>query len=292
MQVIRGVCTNLFFPASRWDAGAFGEMASFLRDYGIGRVECYCDGHQRSGPILRDLGMEGVYVAVIALKEAKKNLCDVDECAREAAVRLAQRCMDQAAEQGFGTLMINSGQRVCGREREGMDALALSLKQLFRYRQARGLELQIEMEPCDSGMEAMHLIGSCRRALSLCERLHREGCPLRLAMDSAHSSEEGEDFIKALAAVKPYCNHIHLANCRIDHPADPLYGDKHLGYEYDRSVWNYAAIAQLMEPLASLYRGESLCIALECLCREEDPFSWFASMWDNLPAAFRGQERP
>ena len=34
-------------------------------------------------------------------------------------------------------------------------------------------------------------------------------------MDTAHTVEEGEDFLEALTAVKPYCNHIHFANCFI-----------------------------------------------------------------------------
>lgn len=283
MNVITSVCTNLFFPKSRDNAQAFADMTSFLRNYGIQSVECYCDGHQQAGEFIALNGMSGVYIGVIPLKEQRKDLCALQEDARKMAVMQAKADMDKANRGGFDWFMINSGRKTPGQETKGMMALLHSLEELFEYRYKKGMKLGIEMEPCDSNMEAMHLVGSPERAAELCRTLDRHKLQLKLVMDSAHTSEEGRDFFEALTLTQPYCQHIHFANCRLSDPEDPLYGDKHLGYEYQGGIWNFEAIEDMMKRLDNFYENQDIRIGLECLCRQEDPFAWFDNTWKRLP---------
>ncbi len=291
MKVIKSVCTNLFFPQSRSDAQAFAGMIGFLKEYGVQSVECYCDGHQRAGELIGRGGMSGVYIGVIPLKEQKKDLCALEEEARSAAVMQAKRDMDRADQGGFDWFMVNSGRRTPGREAQGMAALLRSMEELFEYRYKKGMTLGIEMEPCDSALEAMHLVGGPERALEVCRALEQRGLPLSLVMDSAHTSEEGRDFFQALTLTRPYCRHIHFANCRLDDPQDPLYGDKHLGYEDPGGIWTFEAIRDMMKRLEALYGDQPLRVGLECLCRQENPFAWFQSTWERLPKSLTGAER-
>lgn len=284
MKLIKSVCTSLFFPKSRKSIDEFEKMAHFLAEKGVKCIEFYHDGDGRAklGKILSDTGLAGVYIAVIPSKEQKLYLCDEDDGRRKEAVNLFKHCIDEAQANGITDLMINSG-RIGSSVEKGLEALAKSVEELFNYIDQKNYKLCLLMEPCDSKIDAFHLIGSYKRTLHFVERMHSEGLPLALTMDSAHTVEEGEDFLEALTAVKPYCNHVHFANCYLKDNLSPLYGDKHLGYEYEDTEWTIPALAALFEGLKALYKGDDpLRIGLEVLCRVDDPYKYFNEVWNSL----------
>lgn len=284
MRLIKSVCTNLFFPQSRKDITAFVDMASFLNDMGVESIEFYHDGVRRDriGDVLASTGIKGVYIAVIPHKEQMQHLCNEDPANRAEAVKLAKFCIDEAQDNGISEIMFNSG-RIGINVELGLDALFISFEELYEYIAKKRYTIQILMEPCDSHMDAFQLIGPNKRTLEFVERMHTAGLPLKLTMDTAHTVEEGEDFLQALMAVKPYCNHIHFANCNISDKDSPFYGDKHVGYEYPSTEWPPEELAELFGELKKLYPGdEPLRIGLEVLCREEDPYSYFEKVCRKL----------
>ncbi|MGI6778443.1 MAG: sugar phosphate isomerase/epimerase family protein [Acetivibrionales bacterium] len=284
MKLVNSVCTTLYFPESRRDIGEFGRMARFLAGKGIECIEFYHDGDGRSklGNVLSDTGLNGVYIAVIPSKESKLHLCDENEEGRAAAVKLFERCIDEAQSNGITELMMNSG-RIGSSIERGLEALAASVEDLFSYAALKNYKIRLLLEPCDSHMDACQLIGPYSRSLAFLRRMHAAGLPLGLTLDSAHTVEEGEDFLKALGAVKPYCRHIHFANCYIKDKQSPLYGDKHLGFEYPDTEWTVPALSKLFEGLKALYPDDNvLRIGLEALCRTDDPYKYFDDVWDSL----------
>lgn len=286
MKIIHSVCTNLFFPRSRKSIEAFGEMAAFLRERGVESLEFYHDGDGREavGGVLSRLGLEGVYIAVIPLKEQLLHLCSTDADNRAQATELVRNSVDLAEANGMGAVMVNSGRIEAGREAEQLDALYASIEDICNYIAKRNAHVGLELEPCDSWMDARQLLGPVERTRAFLDRVNAAGMGLKLTMDSAHTSEEGDDFPAALERVKPYCHHVHYANCRVDDPSDPLYGDKHLGYDYEHSVWTYATLEALTGALADIWPGdETVRIGLEALCREADPFAWFDEVWSRMP---------
>ena len=286
LKIINSVCTSLVFPQSRKSLRDFRRMAEFLGGKGIDCIEFYHDGdgRDRIGPILADAGLDAIYIAVIPSKEGKLHLCDCNEGGRQSAVRLFQSCIDEAQANGIGRVMMNSGAMQTD-TRKGLDALGRSVEELFGYaarKNYRGFALTLE--PCDTGMEAFQLIGPYARAKAFAQAMREKGLPLELTMDSAHTAEEGEDFFQAVEATREFCGHLHFANCNITQPDNPLYGDKHLGYEYPHTVWTPETLGQLTRQLQALYPGEEpLRIGLEFLCREDDPYSYFERTWDSLP---------
>jgi sugar phosphate isomerase/epimerase len=285
MRLTKSVCTNLVFPESRKSIDEFRRMTAFLNEKGIGCVEFYHDGPERGkiGKVLAESGLEGVYIAVIPSKEGKLWLCDTDHDAKDAAVRMLKNCIDEAAANGIGNILINSG-RLTEDVEEGLDALADSVEQAYEYAAGKNYSLRFSLEPCDSVMDAFHLVGPYHRAVGFADKMRKRGFPLELTMDTAHTVEEGEDFSAAVTAAKPYCNHVHFANCRVDNPADPFYGDKHIGFEFSGSVWTPETLTEMFHKLRALYPGdEPLRLALEVLCREDDPYAYFDMMWKSLP---------
>lgn len=285
MRLTKSVCTNLVFPESRKNIGEFRRMAEFLKGKGVACIEFYHDGPDRRkiGQVLADVGMEGVYIAVIPSKEQKLWLCDLDSEARKKAVAMLKACLDEAQDNGMTQVLINSG-RITDDIPAGLAALAASVEELYTYAAGKNFPLRLFLEPCDTHMDAYHLIGPYARAIEFITMVRERGFPIELTMDAAHTAEEGEDFAQALHAARPYCNHIHFANCLIDDPRNPLYGDKHLGFEYANTVWSPEALAGLFAELEKLYPGdEPLRVALEVLCRTDDPYAYFETMWSSLP---------
>lgn len=284
MKLISSVCTNLFFPDSRRNIDSFHDMAQFLTNKGIDTIEFYHDGVQRSkvGKVLDDTGLNGVYIAVIPSKEKGLHLCDEDEKARVEAVNFFKYCIDEAQDNGISELMINSGKignSIC----KGLTSLIVSVEELFNYINMKNYRIKLLMEPCDSHMDARQLIGPYHRTLNFLKTIHDRGLPLKLTMDSAHTVEEGENFLEALTAVKKFCNQIHFANCYIKNPKNPLFGDKHLGFEYPETEWTVHTLFLLFKELEKLYGDkEPVRIGLEVLCRTDDPYAYFEKVWDSL----------
>jgi sugar phosphate isomerase/epimerase len=283
MQVLKSVCTTLAFPKSRNDIGEFDSMASFLSGRGVGGIEFYYDGEDgaKIGEILAKTGLDPVLIAVIPSKENKLYLCDMDEEKRKAAVKLFIGCIDFCRTCGIRKLMINSG-RITEDIKAGLQSLGRSIKELFEYASGKNYEMLIAMEPCDSKMDAFHLIGPYKRALDFTQDLNSQGYPLQLVMDCAHVAEEGEDFLTALMALRKYCGHIHFANCNIREKDNPLYGDKHLGFFYPNTEWSPEKLKALFGQLEKLYSADTVRIGIETLCREDDPYKYFDETWKML----------
>ena len=167
---------------------------------------------------------------------------------------------------------------------QGLLNLTQSVEELFNHIDRKNYKIKLLLEPCDSKIDAFHLIGPYSRTLEFVKNLREKGLPLELTMDTAHTVEEGEDFLEALTAVKEYCNQIHFANCYLKNPADELYGDKHLGFEYPDTEWTVPALEELFTELEKLYANdEPLRIGLEVLCRTDDPYDYFEDTWSSLP---------
>lgn len=286
MKIINSVCTSLVFPESRKKIDAFRRMAEYLSAKGMDSIEFYHDGDGRDkiGPILADTGLDPIYIAVIPSKEQKLHLCDCDEAGRQAAVQLLKDCIDEAQFNGIGRVMVNSGAIQPDVER-GLDALGRSIEELFDYAARKNYtSFALTMEPCDTWMHAYQLIGPYARTAAFAKAMREKGLPLELTMDAAHTAEEGEDFFAAMQATRPWCSHIHFANCNITEKDSPLYGDQHLGFEYPNTVWTPDTLGTLVAQLQDLYPGdEPLRIGLEVLCREADPYAYFEKMWASLP---------
>ncbi len=285
MRLIKSVCTTLMFPPTRKDPDAFRKTVGFLAERGVKCMEFYYDGPKADGvgAALREFGMDAVFIAVLPSKEAKLWLCDTDPAARGKAVELFKAKLDYAQGLGITQMMINSGQGGANAE-PGLDALEASVAAIYDHAASRNYHLRLLMEPCDENLEAFHLIGPHARARAFVERMRRRGYPLELTMDAAHAVEGGEDIVQAVKAVKEYCRHVHFANCDITNRGTPLFGDKHLGYEYPDTVWTPAALAGLFAELEKIYPGdEPLRIGLEVLCREDDPYAYFDKTLKLLP---------
>lgn len=287
MKLEKSVVTNLLFPASRNNIASFAQTMRLMQELSVDCAEFYHDGDGRGtgkvGNALADYGLAGIYIAVIPSKERQLWACSTDPENRAGAVRLFCDCLRDAADNGIPRMMINSG-RIGDDPKAQYRCLGETVEQVANYAEQKGYHISLTMEPCDSRVTAMHLIGDYELADSFAAECRAKGIALELTMDSAHTAEQGQNFLDALRDTRPYCNHVHFANCCLSDPSSPLYGDQHVGYEQPNSVWNYEAIEAFWPNLEQLWPSEEpLRVTCEILCRASDPEAYFRNVWNRIP---------
>jgi len=293
MNLKRSVALSVLFPRSRYEADAFGRSLRFLSAWPLDSVEFYYEGPDRER-ISRDLassGLTGIYIAVIPLKGQDLSLCAPDEPHRQAALDLAKRCVDEAGQLGCAQVMINSGRHPGEALADlGLKQFKRSVQELAAYIGTRPIGLLLE--PCDSQMDARNLLGPTALSADVARALRRTVPNFALTLDTAHIREEGEDFLTEVSRALDCCDHLHFANCVVDDPADPYYGDKHVGFDYPGSAFTPAELKRLFTALQPMYQNRSCRIALEILCREPDPEAYFRRVAAQIPWFFQEEPQP
>ena len=280
----------ILFPDSRHSLKSMEDTTGYLNGK-VNMLEFYYEGENDSavGRLLEKNDLEGIFIGVIPLKERGLNLCSLDEENRTAAVQLMFKCIERTRLTGCHSLMLCSGKRpmsdsdipACA------DAFVRSVQQIMEYEAAgSGSPVKLLLEPCDSSMDVKHLLGPTHRVIDTAKRISNLPGSFGLTMDTAHVAEEHEDFMEAMSAARPYCNHVHFANCAVQDPADPFYGDKHVGFDYPGGSFPYSALEKIFRSLEHMYKDDSLSIALEILCRADNPYKNFDAIMANMPWFF------
>jgi sugar phosphate isomerase/epimerase len=272
-----------------WEA--LERTVRFLEGYSFSQLEFYSPpGHDReTARLFESARFSSVLIGVLALKGAGFSLCSLDGDERTRAVTLLKSCMDRAAEIGSHGVMVNSG-FIPGYApsapaaftapspellRKACDAYVRSIEEAAEYGEKRGYHVNLLLEPGDSKVQSFQLLGPTARVVETTEQIRKGTAPYALTMDVAHLREEGEDVMASLKQTLPYCDHVHLCNCVMDDPANPLYGDKHVDFDCPGACWTYEGFRDMYRNILDLYGDRDFTVTLEITCRAEDNEAWF-----------------
>ncbi len=292
---LRVSVAGILFPQARKSLAAMEETLRFLQGK-ADMLEFYRESGEDAavGELLKETGLASIFVAVIPLKEKGLNLCGPDAENRKAAVLEMEDAVKRARNLGCEAVMLCSGKKPQGGHWASMaclDAFTRSLREIAAFVQETGPVMPLLLEPCDSGLDVKHLLGPTALSVEMVRRVREFYPAFSLTMDTAHVAEEGEDFLEAMDLARPYCSHVHFANCMLQNSADPLYGDKHPGFDYPGGSLPYAELARILQGLEARYADARLDIALEVLCRENDPYAHFLAIREQLPRLFEQREK-
>lgn len=277
-KVMKSVVLPNCFPLTRRSLNEMEKTLGFLGERGISQVELFCDGIDLK--ILRNClekeKIQNYFVAIVPLKEKKLSLCAIDDMNRTLAVSLTRKCIEMAYELGSKRVMINSGEKPQNKKDtlRSLAAFERSLEELWDYVMYidHKADMELSLEPCDSQIQAKNLIGSTKLSVDVCRNAKKKGIPLWLAMDTAHIAEEGENILTSLQASREFCDHVHFANCVLSNTRHPMYGDKHVTFDYNGAMFSKEKFADLYREFGSIYEDRELCLAIEYFCRDSDPF--------------------
>ena len=290
-KIIRSLAIPSLFPKTLQSWEALEKTVHFLEGYSFSQLEFYIPpGHDSEiRRLFEKAGFSSVLVIVLALKGANYSLCSLDEEERGLAVNLLKSCLDRAMETGSHSVMLNSGfvpgyapqgpvsfsQALPDQIRRSCDAYVNSIGEAGEYCEKRGYAVNILLEPGDSKVQSFQLLGPTERVLETTKRIRNGSQRYALTMDVAHLREEGEDVMSSLAQTLPWCDHIHLCNCLMDDPANPLYGDKHVDFDCPGACWDYEDFRGMYRDIRTLYGERDFTATLEITCRADDNEAWF-----------------
>lgn len=266
----KSIALTPLYPGAVSDQKVFAEALNLFQQYGISVVEHVSAPEllAEKGRFLRDRGLESVYLGAVVQKREKSSLCNPDERQRCLAVDLAKQLADHAAQAQACKLLLTSGWRPENpdHEQNAYDALTRSFAELLDY---VGNELALVLEPGDRDVDYFQLIGPTRYAVTFISQF---GGKVGLVLDTSHVAQLGEELRTATMQAKPYCSHIHLANCVLKKES-PLFGDKHPCFDVVDGVYRHEDMLAYFAWLQTLYQADDVTIGVEFINREGDAFA-------------------
>jgi sugar phosphate isomerase/epimerase len=200
------------------------------------------------------------------------DLSSFDPEVRQRAVVRVKEIMESADLLGADAVMIFSGPDVQqGRRPQAMDALKTSLKTLSEHgNRCLGTHApQLHVEIFDRDLTIRRLLGPSGESAQLIRSVRREGATAGITVDLSHIHQQGETPEGVLSELGETLVHVHLSNCVVDDPGDPLYGDKHPPFGWPGSRVGRKELAGFLKALEQSgffdrpFRGERPIISLE-----------------------------
>jgi sugar phosphate isomerase/epimerase len=279
MSIKKSLVLSVAYPLTETNAILFAEKLKYLKGLGINTVEFFVPFEYIDSfvPVFRSSDLNGIYLAALYQKRNNFNLSSLEESFRLRSVDATEKCILAAVNLGAGKVLITSGRRPESDSRQGEaeDALKRSLRSLCDF--AKDHNVGLLMEPGDRDVQAFQVVGSTKTAVELCSVLASEGKELSLTMDTSHTIQLNEDVRTALNTAKPFCRHIHLANCVLK-PGHSLYGDKHPMLSDPEAELSFAEMQELGSWCKELYNEEELTLSVEVICHESDQERFFEKL--------------
>ena len=258
------------FPGSKKGTDGIRRALELLAPFGIDIIEYYnMDvSPDRIASLMQ--GKRNIFLAGARQKMENLNPCSLDANIREKAIACLGECFHYARRAGASAVMVSSGGRPAS-ERDDAECLRLLMDSLKRL---HGLEpgLPILLEPGDRDVEYRHLLGPTAWAAEFTCDCRKQGIPLGLVFDISHAAQLGENLEEAWETARPYCDHVHFANCVLK-KGSPIYGDKHPFFEVPDGVYAHKDARNFLAVLQN--EPEPLTVSLEMICpldEKEDDF--------------------
>jgi len=280
------VLTNAMIQAEQ-DEALFNEALDYLTQYKLEFIEFYTDEirAERYGKAIKDRGYEPLFLTALDQKRnADCRICSEDESQRVRSVDFTKRSIEKAISSGAKRTLFMSGaypndylkEVIC------MNAVEKSMRELSEF---AGSDIKLMLEPCDRSVDICQLLGPSMQVFTLMKKLSLPN--IGLTMDVSHITELFEDPIEAIRLCKPYCDHIHIANCAMD-PESELFGDKHPLFGIDKGCYSEDDSYRMYQEIIALYSNDNLYISLEMISHGALPMPFLTSVIDNVPWFFKG----
>ena len=252
-NAILGVNHQFLYPEAMTNAEAHTETLkrAVLLDK-VDALDCWIWRGQRSREeisILRDCGKVINYNIGDRCGEDPAFPCSPDKIKRIYAYDTIMREIEYALAIASKKIVFASGpdlpeDRVGAKERLGELIVTIS-KQIPR-------DIVLALEPTDRDIDKHFLFGPLEETVDFIKRCRRYAPNLGLLLDQCHVPLMHETLESALDKVEDTLVHIHLGNCKLDDPASPFYGDKHIPWGYEGALYGEDDGVRFLEMLKKI----------------------------------------
>jgi sugar phosphate isomerase/epimerase len=200
---------------------------------------------------LENAGASAICLGGLPLLKAGLSLSS-DGDSRAQAVAFVCQLVDDADSFGARALLLTSGRDVDEIDRPAAQARLIdSLLQVCEYALGRGLDLRVRLEPTDRNIRHRQLIGPTEEALEIATQVGRRVDNFDLNLDLSHLLQLGENPLEGLRRAAGHCHHVHLANCVLEDPTSPLFGEQHPPFGYQGSEVGVQQLATILRTLSN-----------------------------------------
>ena len=237
-NAILGVNHQFLYPESITNAQAHTDTLKRAAELkSVDALDCWTWRGQRAREemaILRDCGKVINYNIGDRFGEDPTFPCSPRREDRIYAYDTIMREVEYALRLGSKKIVFASGpdlpeDRAGAKERLG-ELIVTIAKQLPR-------DVVLALEPTDRDIDKHFLLGPLGETVDFIKRCRRYAPTLGLLLDMCHVPLMHETLESAMAKVDDTLVHIHLGNCKLDDPASPFYGDKHIPWGYEGALY-------------------------------------------------------
>jgi len=252
-----GMVHPVIFPETLKGEGPIVEtVRKIIEDDFFGAIEISwvkdISEREKLSNLLKSSHMDVVFLAGIPILAEKINLSSIDEVERLEAVEKVKKWVDEAYFSGAKLLLVGGGPDP-GKEKrnEAKHSLVHSLKELCEYakEKATNYTLVVTMENYDRDIDKRFLIGPTLEAVEIAQKVREEFDNFGLTIDQSHLSQLRESPSVVLEKAKEYIVHVHLANCIIQDPTHPAYGDQHPRFGIEGGEVDSKEISEFLKSL-------------------------------------------
>lgn len=235
-DILLGINHMFLYPKSMTDADTHTATLRELADRTeMDALDCWVWAEHAKDEIniLRSCGKQINYnISVpifMAAKEPAQKARMLDTLRRES---------DFALEAGAKKIIFGSGDDVPN-DREGAKSRFVEL--ILSWAEYIPEDVCLTLEPIDRDVDKRFLLGPLEDSCQCIERIRQAGRrEAGILLDMGHIPLLHETMENAIEKTLPWLRHIHLANCILKNPENPLFGDKHVCWgepdgEYDET---------------------------------------------------------
>ena len=237
-NAILGVNHQFLYPESMVDAVAHTETIKKAVELDkIDALDCWVWRGQRAKEeisILRSSGKIINYNIGDRFGEPACFPCSPKKEDRIYAYDTLMREVEFALAVGSKKIVFASGKDLpedrAGAKERLAELIALIARQIPR-------DVVLALEPTDRDIDKYFLLGPLDETVDFIKKVRRFVPNLGLLLDQCHVPLMHETLESAIEKVDDTLVHIHLGNCKLDDPASPFYGDKHIPWGYEGAMY-------------------------------------------------------
>lgn len=237
-NAILGVNHQFLYPEAMVDAVAHTEtLRRAVELESVDALDCWVWRGQRAKEeiaILRSSGKLINYNIGDRAGEAPCFPCSPEQADRIYAYDTLMREIEYALAVGSKKIVFASGRDLpddrAGAKERLAELIALIARQIPR-------DVTLALEPTDRDLDKYFLLGPLDETVDFIKKVRRYVPNLGLLLDMCHVPLMHETLESAIEKVDDTLVHIHLGNCKLDDPAHPFYGDKHIPWGYEGALY-------------------------------------------------------
>jgi len=264
--IILGVNHMFLYPESMQNADIHTKtLAKLAQNPLVDALDCWIWGSHAAEEIaiLRSCGKQINYNIGDRYGEKPAFPASADSKERAYAMDFLRREADFALECGAKKIIFTSGKDI-PEERTGAKARFIDF--VLEWCEHIPKEVCMTLEPGDRDVDKCFLLGPLEDSCECVQEWQKQGLNMGILLDMGHIPQIYETLESAVKKTGPFIRHIHLGNCILKNPGNPLYGDKHVGWgeadgEYDEK--DGTTFMKLLYEAGYFHRGEPQTISFE-----------------------------